>query len=322
MPPSVLVTKRLPSAVMSRLAESCEVELHSGAEPLAQDELRQKVRGKAALICLLTDRIDRSAIDAGDHLEVIANVAVGYDNIDVSYARSKGIAVTNTPGVLTEAVAELTWALILGLARRIGEGERVIRSGRWKGWALDFLLGMELRGKQLGIIGMGAIGRAVAAKASAFGMRVAYAARSTVASQTPRHGQPTDAEAMPLDRLLVTSDVVSLHVPLTSETTHLIDQRALTRMKRTALLINTARGPVVDEAALVWALNERLIAGAALDVFEREPTIHPGLAELENVLLAPHIASATIETRTEMAALAVRNVLAVLAGQPALTPVG
>ena len=261
-------------------------------------------------------------IDAGDNLKVIANVAVGYDNIDVPYAKSKGVAVTNTPGVLTEAVAELTWALILGLARRIGEGERIIRSGRWKGWALDFLLGMELRGKQLGIIGMGAIGRAVAAKASAFGMRVASATRATGASQAPRHGQPADAEAMPLDRLLVTSDVVSLHVPLTPETKHLIDQRALTRMKRTALLINTARGPVVDEAALVWALNERLIAGAALDVFECEPTLQLGLVELENVLLAPHIASATIETRTEMAALAVSNVLAVLAGQPALTPVG
>jgi glyoxylate reductase len=264
------------------------------------------VQGKQALICLLTDTIDRAVIDAGRDLRIVANVAVGFNNIDVAAARERGIAVTNTPDVLTEASADFTWALILGITRRVSEGERLVRRGDWKGWALDFMLGTELRGKQLGIVGFGRIGRAVAARAEAFGMRVVHTSRGS--------------DGMPLDRLLATSDVVSLHVPLSAETTHLIDQAALARMKRSAYLINTSRGPVVDEAALAWALRERMISGAALDVYEREPLVHADLLKLENVLLAPHLASATVETRTAMADLAVRNVLAVLGGQPPITP--
>ena len=281
------------------------MDVHEGPAPLASDELKRRVAGKQALICLLTDRIDGAVVDAGlPDLKIVANIAVGHDNIDVPAVKSRGVLVTNTPDVLTEATAELTWGLILALARRIAEGDRLIRRGGWRGWALDFMLGMELRGKQLGIIGRGRIGRAVAAKASAFGMTAVFA----------KHD-------MSLDELLVSSDVVSIHTPATPETRHLIDRRTLARMKRSALLVNTARGSIVDEAALVWALQERLIAGAALDVFDKEPSVHPGLLPLENVVLAPHLGSATRETRTAMADLAVRNVLAVLAGHPPLTPV-
>jgi glyoxylate reductase len=262
---------------------------------------------------MLTDQIDKSVVDAGTALKVIANVAVGYNNIDVAYARSRGVMVTNTPDVLTDSVADFTWALILAITRRLSEGERTVRRGEWRGWAFDFMLGTELRGKQLGLVGLGRIGRAVAARAPAFGVRVAYAARRD--AEVPR------AEAMSLDRLLNTSDIVSLHVPLTSETRHLIDKKALARMKRSAYLINTARGPVIDEAALAWALQQRLIAGAALDVYEHEPAIDPALLSLENVLLVPHLGSGTTETRTAMADLAAENAIAVLSGRPPLTPV-
>jgi glyoxylate reductase len=303
--PPVLLTRRIPSAAFRRLEEACEVDLHDGTTPLEPDALKQRVAGKQGLICLLTDRIAGDVVDAGlPTLKIVANIAVGYDNIDVPAVKSRGVVVTNTPDVLTEATAELTWGLILTLARRIAEGDRLIRRGAWTGWALDFMLGMELRGKQLGIIGRGRIGRAVAAKAAAFGMTAVFA----------KHD-------MSLDELLVSSDVISIHTPATPETRHLIDRRTLARMKRSALLINTARGSIVDEEALVWALTERLIAGAALDVFEKEPSVHPGLVPLENVVLAPHLGSATRETRTAMADLAVRNVIAVLSGSPPLTPV-
>jgi glyoxylate reductase len=262
---------------------------------------------------VLTDRISAEVLAEADALKVVSNIAVGYDNIDVAAAHARGVVVTNTPDVLTEATAELTWALILAITRRLGEGERLVRRGGWKGWALDFMLGMELRGKQLGIIGRGRIGRAVAARAPAFGMHAVFAAREGRRS--------SDLPELSLDELLVSSDVISLHTPLTSSTKHLIDRRALARMKRTAYLVNTARGPVVDEEALAWALGERLIAGAALDVYEREPEVFAKLLELENVVLAPHLGSATRETRTAMADLAVANTLAVLQGQPALTPV-
>lgn len=310
---NVLVTRRLPSSVIAKLKASADVDVYTGDTAISPDELRARVADKDALVCLLTEAVDRAIIDAGPKLKAIANVAVGYNNIDVAYARSRGIVVTNTPDVLTEAVADFTWAMILAITRRISEGERLVRSGRWKGWALDLMLGSELRRKQLGLVGVGRIGRAVAARAPAFGMRVAYTSRTPL--------DLPDAEAMSLDRLLNTSDVVSLHVPLTSETTHLIDKKALARMKRSAYLINTARGPVVDEAALAWALEHRLLAGAALDVYENEPAIDPGLLTLDNVLLLPHLGSATTETRTAMADLAIGNVLAVLAGHPPLTPV-
>jgi glyoxylate reductase len=309
----VLVTRRLPSSVLSKLHAVADVDLYAGEAAIPPDELRQRIAGKDGLVCLRTDPIDRTVLDAAPALKVVANVAVGYNNIDVAYARSRGVVVTNTPDVLTESVAEFTWGLILAIMRRLAEGERLLRRGEWKGWALDFMLGSELRGKQLGLIGLGRIGRAVAARAPAFGMRVAYASR--------RDSNLDGAEAMSLDRLLITSDVISLHVPLTPETRHLIDKRALARMKRSAFLINTARGPVVDEAALAWALQQHLIAGAALDVYEHEPAVHPDLLPLENVLLVPHLASGTTETRSTMAELAVDNVIAVLAGQPPLTPV-
>ena len=304
MKPQVLLTRRIPSAAFTRLAASCDVDLHDAPSALDPAELKRRLAGKQGLICLLTDRIDGAVVDAAPGLKVVANVAVGYDNIDVPAVKSRGIIVTNTPDVLTEATAELTWALLLSLARRIGEGERLIRRGGWTGWALDFMLGTELRGKQLGIIGRGRIGRAVAAKAPAFGMAAVFA----------KHD-------MSLDELLVSSDVVSLHMPGGPATRHLINRRTLARMKRTALLVNTARGSVVDDDALVWALNEHLIAGAALDVYENEPSVHPGLLTLENVVLVPHLGSATRETRTAMADLAVRNVIAVLSGQSPLTPV-
>jgi glyoxylate reductase len=308
---SILVTRSLPSSVVTRLHDVGSVDLYTdGAMPPAV--LVQRIADKDALICLMTDDINKTVIDAGARLKVIANVAVGYDNIDVACARARGVVVTNTPDVLTESVADFTWALILAVTRRLSEGDRLIRRGEWKGWALDFMLGTELTGKQLGLVGFGRIARAVAARAPAFGMRVVY---SDVASAEGPF------ERMSLDRLLNTSDVVSLHVPLTRDTEHLIDKRALARMKRSAYLVNTARGPVVEEAALAWALQQRLIAGAALDVYENEPAAHPALLQLENVLLVPHLASATTETRTAMANLAVDNVAAVLAGRPPLTPV-
>jgi glyoxylate reductase len=311
--PSILVTRRLPSSTIGKLRAAGDVDLIEGDEPISPQGLRERVKGKDALITMLTEQVDKALIDAGDRLKVIANVAVGYNNIDVAAARSRGIVVTNTPDVLTDSVAEFTWALILAVTRRLAEGERILRRGAWKGWAFDFLLGADLKGKQLGLVGFGRIARAVAAKAPAFGMRVAYSARHPI--------DIPGAQALSLDQLLNTSDVVSLHVPLTPETRHLIDRRALARMKRAAYLVNTSRGPVVDEAGLAWALDQRLIAGAALDVYENEPAVHPDLLKLENVLLVPHLGSGTIETRTAMADLAVENVIAVLGGRAPLTPV-
>src|SRR6185295_13753282 len=288
----------------TKLEAGSNVELYDGPLPLTREELTRRLQGKHGLVCVLTDPVSKDVLEAAEDLQVVANIAVGYDNIDVPAARAKGVVVTNTPDVLTDAVAEFTWALIFAVTRRITEGDRLVRRGDWKGWALDFMLGMELRGKQLGIVGRGRIGRAVAAKAPAFGMRAVFA----------KHD-------MSLDELLVTSDIVSIHAPSTQETRHLINKRTLARMKRSAILVNTARGALVDEEALAWALDERLIAGAALDVFEREPDLNPGLRNYENILLAPHLGSATRETRTAMAELAVRNALAVLNGDEPLTPI-
>ena len=309
----ILVTRKLPAFVLSKLAAVGAVDLHADDAALPPDQLRARASGAQAIVSMLNDQINKAVLDAATDLKVVANVAVGYNNIDVPYARSKGVIVTNTPDVLTESVADFTWALILAITRRLSEGERVVRRHAWKGWAFDYMLGTELRGKQLGLIGLGRIGRAVAARASAFGVRVAYTSR--------RETEMAGAEPLSLDRLLNTSDIVSIHVPLTPETRHLIDKRAIARMKRSAFLINTSRGPVVDEASLAWALQHYLLAGAALDVYENEPAIHPDLLELDNVLLVPHLASGTIETRTAMADLAVENVVAVLSGREPLTPV-
>jgi len=311
---NILVTRKLPSSIVSRLEPIGSVEVYSGDGTMPHEELLARVADKDAVVCMLTDRIDKSVIDAAARLKIAANVAVGYNNVDVPYAKSKGVIVTNTPDVLTESVADFTWALILAITRRLSEGERLLRRGGWKGWAFDFMLGSELRGKQLGIVGFGRIGQAVAARAAAFGMRVAYSGRQDRGA--------AGAEFMSFDRLLNSSDVVSLHVPLTDDTRHLIDKKAIARMKRSAYLVNTARGPVVDEEALAWALQQHLLAGAALDVYEKEPEVHPDLLRLENVLLVPHLGSGTTETRLGMASLAVDNVVAVLSGRPPLTPIG
>ena len=241
---SVLLTRRVPSSVLVPLEAQHDVEVWPGDDAIPRSELLARVRDKDALICVLTDRIDDEVLDAGSRLKIVANIAVGYDNIDVAAVKRHGVRASNTPDVLTEATAELTWALILGIARRVVEGDRLARAGRWKGWTFDFMLGTELRGKQLGIVGAGRIGRAVAAKAPAFGMRAVFARRQ---------GPPSSgSDERTLDEVLVTSDVISLHVPGSAATRHLIDRKAFARMKRSALLVNTARGSVVDEEALVW----------------------------------------------------------------------
>ena len=308
--PTVLLTHKIPSSVRASLEAACDVDYNDGYA-LSPEELKARLRDKDGILSVFTDALTAEVIDAAKKLKVIANIAVGYNNIDIAAARARGIVVTNTPDVLTGATADMTWALIMDITRRVSEGDRLIRRGGWKRWSLDFMLGMELRGRQLGIIGYGRIGKAVAARAAAFGMRVAYSDVQGTAG----------SDAIAIDRLLASSDVVSIHCPLVPETRHLINQASLARMKRSAYLVNTSRGPVVDEAALAWALKNRIISGAALDVYEDEPAVHPDLLELENVVLSPHLGSATTDTRTAMADLAVRNAIAVLSGQPPITPV-
>lgn len=310
--PSILVTYKLPSAAIAPLETVGDVEVFRDGV-LSREELITRVKGKQALVVAALDKIDKDVIDAGSDLKVVSNVAVGYNNLDVPYARSKGIILTNTPDVLTESTANMAITLILAVTRRIVEGDRLVRRGDWKGFSLDFMIGSEIRDRQLGIIGLGRIGRAVAEKASLFGMKIAY--------HNPSARTVAGYERMSLDQLLATSDVISLHVPLSPETRHLIDRTALSRMKRSAYLINTARGPVVDEEGLAWALREGIIKGAGLDVYEDEPRVHPRLLELENVVLVPHMASATSETRAAMYDLVARNVVSVLSGGPPITPI-
>ena len=311
--PRVVVTRALPEPALAALRESgADVWVSPEDRALAPEELHAAIRGADAVVTMLHDAVDAAFLDAaGDGLRVVANVAVGYDNVDVDAARSRGVAVTNTPGVLTDATADLAIALLLAITRRLGEGERLIRSGEPWAWSIDFMLGRGLRGKTLGIVGYGEIGRAVAARARAFGLEVVYTQRS-------RGDEPGQVE---LGELLARSHVVSLHCPLTPETRHLIDADALAAMRDDAYLINTARGPVVDEPALAAALRDGVIAGAGLDVFEHEPQVDPDLLGLENVVLIPHLGSATVETRTAMAELAAANVVAVLAGDDPPTPV-
>jgi len=311
--PRVVVTRELPEPALDALRETgADVWVSPEDRALATEELHAAVRGADGVVTMLHDRVDeRFLAAAGEQLRVVANVAVGYDNVDVDAARRHGVTVTNTPGVLTDATADLAIALLLAVTRRIGEGERLIRSQQPWAWAIDFMLGRGLRGKTLGIVGYGEIGRAAGARARAFGMEVIHTRRSG-------GDEPGRVE---LGELLERSHVVSLHCPLTPETRHLIDAGALARMRGDAYLVNTARGPVVDEAALAGALRDGVIAGAALDVFEREPEVHPGLAGLENVVLVPHLGSATVETRTAMAELAAANVAAVLRGDDPPTPV-
>jgi len=308
----VLVTGTLPASALTLLG-SADVHVVNGTKD--RQAFLDAARGAHALMTMVTDKVDEALLDAaGPQLKVVANVAVGYDNIDVPAVKTRGILVTNTPDVLNGAVAELTWGMIFAITRRLGESERLVRAGGWRGWAFDFMTGTELAGKTLGVIGKGRIGRDVARRAGAFDMRVVFGGREA-------GGQVDGHPVLSIDEVLKTADIVSLHVPMRAETRHLIDARTIGLMKPTAYLINTARGPVVDEAALARALAARRIAGAALDVFEREPIVHPGLLDLDNIVLLPHIGSATVETRTAMAELAARNVAAVLAGQPPITPV-
>jgi lactate dehydrogenase-like 2-hydroxyacid dehydrogenase len=286
---------------------------------LSAEELHAAVAGADGVVASLSDRIDGAFLDAaGPSLRVVANVAVGYDNIDVGACAARGIAVTNTPGVLTEATADLAFALILMATRRLGEAERFVRTGAPWSWGMFFMLGTGIQGKTLGVVGLGQIGSAVARRALVAGMEIVYTGRRRAA---PALEAELRAQLVTLDELLATADVVSLHCPLTRETRGLIDAAALERMKPTAFLVNTTRGAVVDEGALARALREGTIAGAALDVYEREPVVHPGLLGLENVVLLPHLGSATVETRTAMAVLAARNALAVVSGEAPLTPV-
>jgi glyoxylate reductase len=318
--PVIVVTRRIPEPALELLQGAGEVWCSPHDRPLSEQELHEAVAGADAVISLLHDTIDARVLDAaGSQLRVVANVAVGYDNVDVDAATQRGVIVTNTPGVLTDSTADLAMALILIVTRRLGEGERRIRSREPWAWHMFFMLGSSIAGKTLGVIGLGAIGQATASRARAFGMNVVYAGRHQAPPELER--ELGGARRLELDELLETADVVSIHCPLTTETRHLIDAQRLARMKPTAYLVNTARGPIVDEAALVTALRNGEIAGAALDVFEREPEVDPGLLELDNVVLVPHLGSATIETRTAMAMLAARNAIAVLRGEPPQTPV-
>lgn len=314
MKPSVFLTRMLPSPVMHRLKTLFDLKYNRHDRPLTKPELIRGMRGRPALISMLSDPIDAGVIESNPRLKIIANYAVGYNNIDLKAASSRGIIVTNTPGVLTDATADLTWSLILTLSRRVLEGDRLVRAGRWTGWNPTQLLGTDLNGKILGIIGMGRIGQAVARRAAGFGMRLIYHNRRRLPVPVERK---FNASYRPLSRLLSTADIVSLHIPLTPETRHLIDRRVLEGIKRTALLINTSRGPVVDEKALVKALKHGKIAGAGLDVFEEEPAVQKGLFILPNVVLLPHLGSATIETRTKMGFMVIENIRSVLRGKPA-----
>lgn len=309
----VVVTGRVPEPALEKLRAEHEVDAWEGSDSISRQELLRRVAGADAIVSLLTERIDAELLDAaGPQLKVVANVAVGYDNIDVPACTERGIIATNTPGVLTEATADIAFGLILMATRRLGEGERLIRSGQaWK-WGMFFLLGSSLQGKTLGVVGMGGIGQATARRAKAFGMEIVYQSRSEI---DPAIAAELGARRVELDELLTISDVVSLHCPYGPATHHLIGAEQLATMKKSAYLVNTARGPIIDEAALALALREEQIAGAGLDVFEQEPKVHPWLLELENVTLVPHLGSATVETRTAMAVLAADNTLAVLKGE-------
>ncbi|MFP4058338.1 MAG: 2-hydroxyacid dehydrogenase [Candidatus Brocadiia bacterium] len=309
---NVYVTREVPRPGLDMLAEACrQTEVNPADRVLSREELLEAVRGRDGVLCLLTDTIDAQVLDAAEGCTIFANYAVGYDNVDVEAATARRIAVTNTPGVLTDATADLTWALLLATARRIPEADRFTRAGSFRGWAPMLLLGGDVSGRTLGIVGAGRIGTAVALRSRGFRMRVLYFDRT----QNEALEQAVGARRAELDELLQEADFVCLHVSLGESTHHLIGPRELSLMKPTAYLINTSRGPVVDEAALVEALRGGEIAGAGLDVFEDEPKLQPGLAELDNVVLLPHLGSATTGTRTRMATLAATNLLAGLRGE-------
>ncbi|MFS0723955.1 2-hydroxyacid dehydrogenase [Paenibacillus sp. 1P07SE] len=305
----VLVTRRLPERVMAYLEERADVTCAAEDRGLTREELIAGLQGKDALLCLLTDKIDAEVMDANPYLRVIANYAVGYNNIDIEAATARGITVTNTPDVLTAATADMAWALLMAVSRRIVEGDTLVRSGGWTGWAPLQLIGGDVTGATLGLVGLGRIGRAMMRRAQGFDMDILYWNRTRLAAEEEaelgiRYGT--------LEEVMRTADYVSIHVAYTEQTHHLIGERELRSMKPGAYLINTARGAHIDEAALVRALREGWIAGAGLDVYEREPELASGLTKLENVVLAPHLGSATLQTREEMGMMAVRSILAVM----------
>ena len=316
MPEKVLVTREVPASGL-RVLESFDVTvLHE--RPPERDELLDAVRDASGILSTATEKVDGEVMDAaGESLKVVANMAVGYDNVDVEEAAERGVLVTNTPGVLDETTADVAFMLLLAAARRLGEGERLLRAGRWEWWGPKQLLGQDVWGKKLGIIGFGRIGQSVARRAKGFGMEILYHNRS----RNPEVEKELDARYLELDELLETADFISIHTPLTGETRHLIGAEEFEKMKPEAILVNTSRGPVVDEAALADALENRRIFAAGLDVYEAEPDVHPKLLGLENVVLAPHIGSASVQTRDRMAVLAAENIVAVLSGEEPKTPV-
>jgi glyoxylate reductase len=318
MAKKILIPNVLPAEARSMIPSDIEVDYSDSDQPLSKADLIRRLQDADGLICHIITAIDDEVLQAAPRLKVVSNVAVGFNNIDVAAARRRGVVVTNTPDVLTETTADFAWALLMAAARRVVEADQYARSDQWKVWKWDLLWGADIHGKTLGVVGFGRIGRAVARRGRGFEMRVLYCdtVRADAAVERELNATATD-----LDTLLRESDFVSMHTVLSPETRHLINERTLRLMKKTAILINAARGPVVDEAALVKALSEGWIAGAGLDVFEEEPRIHPGLRPLRNVTLAPHVASASHETRVAMATLAVRNCLTVLDGQAPLTPV-
>lgn len=317
--PRIVVTRWIQEPAIELLETAGDVWVNPEDRMLTRDELHTAVAGADAVVAMLHDRIDGELLDAaGPQLRVIANVAVGYDNTDVAACSDRGVRFTNTPGVLTDATADIAFALILMVTRRLAEGERLIRAQQpWK-WNPRFMLASGIQGKTLGIVGLGQIGTATARRGKAFGMDVVYSGRRRADASLE---QDLNARFLELDELLETADVVSLHCPLTDETRYLITAERLRRMKPTAFLVNTTRGPVIDEAALAAALREGVIAGAGLDVFEKEPEVHPDLLPLDNVVMIPHLGSATVETRTAMAMLAAENVVAVLEGREPPTAV-
>lgn len=311
--PALYVTRILPAPVMAVIRQLYRLVSDPTDLPPTPDEQRRCFAQADAVICTLTDRIDADLLSDAPRLKIVANYAVGYNNIDVAAARARGIVVTNTPDVLTDATADLTWALLLTVARRVVEGDGWLRTGGWRGWAPTQLLGTDVTEKTLGIIGMGRIGQAVARRAQGFRMPVLYASRRP--SPSPPGGAGWTQRS--LHDVLKNSDFVSLHVPLTEATRHLIGSPELAMMKSTAILINTSRGPVIDEAALVSALQAGRIAGAGLDVYEQEPLVPAELTALPNVVLLPHLGSATLDTRVHMGMICLENIAAVLRGQPA-----
>lgn len=308
----VLVTGMIPEPAIDLLKKNCDVEVNTEGRVLSKEELISRVKGKDAVLCLLTDTIDDEVFQVSfPKCRIFANYAVGYNNIDVEAATRRKIVITNTPGVLTDATADLAWALLFSVARRVVEADRFTRDGKFRGWLPDLFLGMEITGKTLGVVGAGRIGSNFARKAKCFSMRILYYDKK----RNYQLEQDTRALFVDLETLLKESDFISLHVPLLPETRHLIGERELALMKKTAILINTSRGPVVDEKALANALKEKKIWGAGLDVYENEPVIEPELISLDNVVLLPHIASATFETRTKMGIMAAENILAFFRGE-------